>query len=310
MAAIDILGSGAIGCLWAGYLARQGHQIRLLGRRDIDSDRLSLTLTLRDNSDYRIDLPYATGPKLGQQPELLLVTTKAYQVADALAPWLEQQLPLPPIVLMHNGMGALAELSLPPAHPVLLATTSHGALMAPNTNCAPSARSVRHTGLGDSYLGLARGELALTRQQQIHHWQHQALPAVHWCDNIQHELWFKLAINCAINPLTAIHDCRNGALAAPQFDEQLQQICGEIAAIMQRLKLATTAAELRRRVDRVIALTAENYSSMHQDITHGRRSEIDYISGHVVREAERLSLPAPVNRQLWRQIKHMETTRP
>ena len=302
MAAIDLIGGGAIGCLWSGYLARQGHQLRLFGRRHVSNNQLSLKLTLRDNSDYHITLPYAdqTDETAGHQAELLIVTTKAYQVADALAPFVADSRPLPPIVLMHNGMGTLSELTLPATQPVLLATTSHGALMTANT--APDTRQVRHTGLGDTYLGLAHGQLSPARQQQIHHWLQQALPAVHWCDNIQRELWFKLAVNCAINPLTAIHGCRNGALAAPQFDETLQGICEEVAAVMNRLQLDTTATELRQRVDKVIELTADNYSSMHQDIHFQRRSEIDYISGHVVREAERLSVAAPVNRGLWRQI--------
>jgi 2-dehydropantoate 2-reductase len=56
--------------------------------------------------------------------------------------------------------------------------------------------------------------------------------------------WQKLAINCAINPLTALHKLKNGELAGPRFADALQQVCVEVADVMSAQGIVTTAEEL------------------------------------------------------------------
>jgi len=53
----------------------------------------------------------------------------------------------------------------------------------------------------------------------------------------------------------------------------------------------------------VAAQTAENISSMLQDMRRGAPTEIDAICGAVVRQAERLGLQAPHNRLLWHLVR-------
>jgi 2-dehydropantoate 2-reductase len=54
-----------------------------------------------------------------------------------------------------------------------------------------------------------------------------------------------------------------------------------------------------QEVEGVARRTAENDSSMLQDIRRGAPTEVDAINGAVVREGERLGVPTPVNRSLW-----------
>jgi 2-dehydropantoate 2-reductase len=53
----------------------------------------------------------------------------------------------------------------------------------------------------------------------------------------------------------------------------------------------------------VIQGTAGNRSSMLQDVTLGRRTEIDYITGYLLHVAEQLGIDAPHNRALLETIK-------
>jgi 2-dehydropantoate 2-reductase len=56
------------------------------------------------------------------------------------------------------------------------------------------------------------------------------------------------------------------------------------------------------QMEQVAQRTAENDSSMLQDIRRGAPTEINAISGAVVREGQRLGVSAPVNRILWKLV--------
>jgi 2-dehydropantoate 2-reductase len=59
---------------------------------------------------------------------------------------------------------------------------------------------------------------------------------------------------------------------------------------------------LPNTVATIIAGTAENRSSMLQDVESGRRTEIDYITGHLLNVAKQHGLDAPLNRALLEHI--------
>ena len=112
-----------------------------------------------------------------------------------------------------------------------------------------------------------------------------------WSTEILSRLWRKLALNCAINPLTVLHDCRNGELL--QHPVQLAVLSEELGRLLVASGQPAAANDLENEVLRVIEATAANYSSMHQDVRLGRRTEIAYLLGHACATAETLGLPAP-----------------
>ena len=119
-------------------------------------------------------------------------------------------------------------------------------------------------------------------------------------------VWEKLAVNCAINPLTAVHDCRNGELLSrPELAREVDALCNEIARVSEAAEFAPIAAGLRARVEEVIRNTASNHSSMLQDCRAGRTTEINYITGQLLRVADLHGIAAPRNRSLLEQVKRL-----
>ena len=112
-----------------------------------------------------------------------------------------------------------------------------------------------------------------------------------WSDDILGRLWRKLALNCAINPLTVLHDCRNGELR--QHRAQLAALCNELSRLLAACGQHAAAEELESDVWRVVEATAANYSSMHQDVRLGRRTEIAYLLGHACTTADALGVAVP-----------------
>ncbi len=288
---IVVLGPGAVGSLWALHLHRAGHQVALWSRQS----QPTLELQLDDSEPVLFS---NQSLEILANADLLLITVKVWQVEAALLPLLPHLNRDTILLFMHNGMGAVEAISESLAcFPVLFATTTHGALKT-------TLNQVRHTGFGQTQVGPfnALGARCDFIADVLQH----ALAPVTWSPDIQQALWRKLAVNCAINPLTAIHQCANGALVAPEFTPIITAILDEVTTVMQAEAISVEAEALRDGVYQVIQATAANLSSMHQDVFHRRPTEIDFITGYVVRKGEQHGIATPVNSALYQQIKTLE----
>jgi 2-dehydropantoate 2-reductase len=221
-----ILGTGAIGCLWASKFLQQAIPCVLLHRHTEDQEvtdksvasknfvpkpavSKTLTITHLDKSQSQYKVPTQS---IADTAEIryLLVCTKSYQTQVAIESIQSRLSTAATIVLLQNGMGQQQLISERlPNHLIIAATTTEGALVntAETTNIALENRlSISHTGAGVSYFGCLIENPALVPKVI---YSLQAI-GMQKDDNISRLLWQKLAINCVINPLTAKHNCRNG----------------------------------------------------------------------------------------------------
>ncbi len=288
---IVILGPGAIGSLWATKFKQAGHNVSLWSR----SSQAQVTLQLDDTAVDTFANHHLLSVK---SADLILVTVKAWQVEQAIRPLQTHINPDTIIMLMHNGMGTAQQVATTLANnPIVLATTTHGAYK-------PSKQQVLHTGHGTTQIGgfNRSGEKCEFLQPVMHH----ALPEVKWNPNINDALWTKLAINCAINPLTAIHQCKNGELSHDEFQPRLQKITHELITVMTKEGIEVEFESLFDTINQVVQATAENYSSMRQDVFYQRRTEIDFITGYMLQAAEKHHIDTPENVKLYQRIKQIE----
>ncbi len=288
---------GALGRLYAARLALSGIRVSPLHLHHQGGCDYRLTDA---KGEHEVHLHWGW-PEL--PPRALLVTVKAYQVVTALAPWAEQIRNLRlPLILLHNGMGTLSpcQALLGEQVPILLASSTHGALRDEHGH-------VRHTGLGATTLGHGAGpSLSPLLQHALCELLERALPPLHWSDQIEQALWLKLAINAVINPLTALHQCANGALAEQRFADQRQRLIAELADFFRHAGIALDEARLTTAIDATIAATASNLSSMNRDLAAGRPTEIDAITGHLLAEARQHGLQLDQHQQLYDAIKRAE----
>lgn len=289
MPKVVILGAGAIGQLL--YWQLQPLTPQLLGRRPTPP-RISYQ-HLNGHIEHQAPRYLQLTQGIDADTDLLIVSVKAHQVTDALLPLLPELPSHCAILLLHNGMGPHLDVA---AHtgtrPLLLGTTSQGALRQ-------KSWFVRHTGHGITHIGQYTG---VPLSQTIRHSLLRTLPDCHWQADILTALWQKLAVNCAINPLTALHQCPNGALAAAEFQQQIISIISELQQVAAAEGLHFKQNELLARINQVINLTANNQSSMLQDCRHHRQTEINAINGYVVDRAIAHGLTAPLNHDLVQRI--------
>ncbi|MDP2128026.1 MAG: 2-dehydropantoate 2-reductase [Pseudohongiella sp.] len=304
-----VLGAGSMGCLWSVAMTQHlesvlAQPVTLLLRDDNAVNFYPGKVTVEHSSgttDRSVEL---TLPAMSVNDtshgafkiKRLLVACKA-QDADAalasVAAMLDEQAI---IVLLQNGLKFQQQLSLArPPGTVFCLSTSFGAWQREPFHVVAA-------GGGESWLGHLREESSpiLQRSQlQLLSELPDVAMNIRIDDDMQRRLWEKLAVNCAINGLTVIYNCRNGELLTrPAAREHCQRLCTEISTLMQGIALAPDMPELWQRVQQVAQATALNVSSTLQDVRRGKHTEIEHLNGYLIELADRHRLPCPLNQQV------------
>lgn len=247
-------------------------------------------------------LRIATRPEqLTEKITIAVVAVKSYQTAK-VAPQIASCLAQNGWVLtVQNGLGnlELLQAALGPDRATQAVTSLGASLLEPGR--------VRFAGLGTTTFAslkdpnqedLRSGELASIMKKID-------LP-VAFSEDLTGLAWGKLVVNSAINPLTALLNCSNGAfLEKPASRELLGKVAAETAGIARKakIKLPYPYKEAAEQAYHVAEITAANTSSMLADVRRGSPTEIEAINGAVVRMAESLGIPAPLNRTLYLLVK-------
>jgi 2-dehydropantoate 2-reductase len=301
-----ILGAGAMGRLWAAYLKQAGYPVTLLVKSRGDLAGLKppgriILETQQTSNEYFIDT--CTTANLNEPITHLLVCTKApqaYSALQSISSCIDQSTLL---LLMTNGMGFQQSIAdYFPGTPVYCASTTEGAYQS-------DGNRIVHAGHGHTVVGkYPHGQYDSQLQKLV-----EALPgnflSIDSSTYIFEKLWHKLAVNCAINGLTALYQCQNGALLdIPEAADRIAVICSEIQQVLLALNIKEPEQGMEKTVYSVIRSTASNTSSMLQDIMRHKKTEIDYLNGYVCNQAETLGLACKANQLLVTQIKELETS--
>ncbi|QLE86433.1 2-dehydropantoate 2-reductase [Shewanella sp. Scap07] len=299
---IAILGAGAIGQSFA-YQLRSNDSTPLLINRGNTQQNHQQTLTFKQGQSSTPYLcPLASVSQITAQQvslahvKLLIVTVKAYQVVDALRPLIAMLPPQCHILLMHNGLGPheVVESQLQ-GRGLSLGTTSQGALLH-------NQWQVEKTGDGKTQIGHYVGPLMPNAIKS----RLLSIANSQWCEPILPFLWQKLAVNVAINPLSAINLCCNGELIDEKYRSTINKLTEEVITVAAADGIELELTHLLERIYAVIDLTANNRSSMLQDISFERITEIDAINGYVAAKAKHYGLNANENDTMVARIRSLQ----
>ncbi|MCL5407770.1 MAG: 2-dehydropantoate 2-reductase, partial [Candidatus Thermoplasmatota archaeon] len=126
-----------------------------------------------------------------------------------------------------------------------------------------------------------------------------------WVENIEEEIYRKAAINAVINPITALFGVKNGLVSSePELWSIASQAIGELEVLFSKMGYHL---EIEKNVIETCKVTAENTSSMLQDIQQGRRSEIDSITGEIISLGKKQGVEMGVNKFLYESVKFLQS---
>lgn len=299
-----ILGPGAIGSLWASRFTHHGTPVSLICRTPQSARQLGRGLTIENQQGSHLFYPHCvTCDQIPSPCNRLLITCKAHQTKtalDSIKAFINAETQ---IVLLQNGIGIANEIQRQfPHNPLTIGITNEAAYRkAPN--------HIVHAATGQTWLG----PYSLHDNTSTKHpapTQDQSpltllAPQVEWDTHIMQRVWQKFAINCAINGLTVLYQCRNGQLLDQNKKQQhLQRICHEIDQVLEATPHSGTGSTYEKAVA-IASQTAPNYSSMLQDFKHNKSLEIDYLNGYLCELATQNNIRCEENRTLTQQLKKL-----
>ncbi|KAI9095555.1 ketopantoate reductase PanE/ApbA C terminal-domain-containing protein [Phlyctochytrium arcticum] len=311
----------------------------------LNFERIGKKITLESEGgvdQVEVNAELSDGTKNPQQINTLLVCTKAQDTISAvsgiqhrlISPAKSSSLSDPKhrstVILLQNGvLGVFDELnatlpSIEKGGPrFLLGMTTHGVTLKDRFTAI-------HTGSkGESVFGAADPLIgAGAEQAQNALMQLQKLPSLNvTCsksyEDLRTRLLMKVAINTCVNPIAALFNCLNGQIAnSANAQNLIAQLSTELATVLMAENLldASTTQDSSSDVEKIerlaahfsatslsiAAATASNRNSMLEDVTHGRRTEIDYIVGYIVNLAKARGVKVPTLQFVLNAIKFRE----
>ncbi len=165
---------------------------------------------------------------------------------------------------------------------------------------------VAYTGNGPTLVGpwTAAGEALADR---VAGWLRADGLGVDRPDDIRTAVWRKLVLNAATLPTAALTRLAAGPLGAhTDMREIVDAATQEAVAAGRAQGFALDEQERRDAIASVLAGAGDGKGSMLQDVEAGRRTEIDVISGAVLRAADAHGVDVPVTRALYGLVKGLE----
>jgi 2-dehydropantoate 2-reductase len=297
---IAIMGTGAMGSLFGGLLARS-EEVWLVDIRQEQIDAIrSAGLTIEEKEKMQTIRVNATSDAASiGKADLVIFFVKAYHTEKAASDALVLQKKDTLFLTLQNGLGnEEAICKQVDRKSVMLGVTNHGAtLLGPG--------HIRHAGWGKTYVGELDGKMT-DRVTQIAQALNKAGIETEVSSNIHQVVWNKLFINAGLNAVAALTGLKNGQLLDyPETLRLMDRLVSEAVEVARKKRIPIEGNPLEK-VKAVVEATRENRCSMGQDIDNRRKTEIDAINGAVVREAERLGISVPYNQMITDLIKVIE----
>src|SRR3954454_22096687 len=301
MTRVCVAGAGVIGSLFAAHLSRVAEVCALVRReehaRALEEDGLRVT----GRSDFVGRVTAATSPADLPAPELVIVACKSLDL-ETVASRLQGHWPAATLMTVQNGIGSAEIVGRYGEWPLLSAVT----FMSGTRHADTHVEYVLDTA---TWIGPDRGTGRAEADWAAALINSSGLKAEAF-DDLRPAQWSKLIFNATVNTVAALtglpHDPHFAAVDSPSDLGHL------VRALMDEGRAVAAAAGVVLGEDpwemNVLATQrgSAHYPSMLEDVNAHRPTEIDMISGSLVREAHRVGVPVPLHETMERLIKAKE----
>ena len=303
---MTVLGSGSVGLAIAASYAQAGQGVTLLARGSevplLRHNGITVSGVCGDHQIEPQQLEVSDAEKPDAQDiafDVLIVATKAYQVRPVLQGLVQQAGPgVAPkaVLLLQNGWGSADE-----ARAVLPAGVDvFSSIMMTGIERRSSAHVNVNVQASPVQVGTLFGAAPEGMKDAVARDQAGFLPITH-DDEIEPAILNKFLFNICLNGIGAITRMTYGELVSNEHARRLiTQVADETIRVIRaerQFELAPNGAAFVEKTltPFVLPKAAAHRSSMLQDVEAGRRTEIDYLNGAVVRMGQARGIATPAN---------------
>ena len=285
---IAVLGAGAMGGLYSAYLSRHNEvtviDVNTQVVEKINADGLEVQEPDGTSNIYH---PHAVLSTEGMEPvDLIVVFVKAMFSESALNNNKSIIGPETYLMTLQNGSGHEDMLGkfVPQEH-IIIGTTQHNASVA-------GFGVTKHGGSGMTHMGCVTGDV--NRLQKFADAFTACGLDADVSDGVQKMIWNKMFTNVSASALTGALQVPLGYISA---DENAWKLCCQLireavdvaAALGMDFDYDEKVAEVKAVCDK----SPNGLTSIYADLRDGRRSEVDTISGSIVRAGVKAGVPTP-----------------
>ena len=300
---VCVVGAGVIGSLFAGHLARVA-EVSVLTRRQEHADSLNTDgLRVSGRSDFTARIVASPEPGSLPEPDLVIVACKGTDL-EPVAARLEGHFRGAVVMTVQNGLGAEEIVRRHGAWPIVSAVTFMSGTRHADTHVEYILDTETWLGPYEETPEAVPVEIAeLIRAAGL---KAEAFP------DLRPAQWSKLIFNATVNAVAAL----TGLPHDPHFaaEERPSDLGFLVHDLIEEGKRVAEAAGIPLREDpwemNVLATRrgSAHYPSMLEDVEAHRPTEIELITGALVREAQRHGVEAPLHTALYRLVTAKEAS--
>ena len=303
MISVCVAGAGTIGSLLAAHLA-QVAEVSVLTRREEHARALNEHgLTVTGRADFTAQVVAAVDPAQLPEPELVIVACKGSDV-EPLTQRLEGHFPAATLMTVQNGLGAEEIAGAHGSWPLLSAVTFMSGTRLGDT-------AVEYVLDTETWIGPYRGTTPADARAVAALIASSGLKAEGF-DDLRPAQWSKLIFNATVNAVAAL----TGLAHDPHFAQtaEINDLGNLVRDLIDEGKAVAAAAGVELWEDpwemNVLATQRghRHSPSMLEDVKAHRPTEVDQITGSLVRAAERSGVAAPLHTALYALVKAKEAS--
>lgn len=298
---IAVIGAGAMGSIYGSHLSLH-NEVYMIDTNQAIVDQISQNgLTIQENGEDVVYHPHAVTSTEGLEPvDLIILFVKSLFSRAALNGNKGIISPNTYLMTLQNGSGhedILGEF-VPENHVIIGTTEDNGAVLAPG--------HVRRGGVGNTNIGMLTEDTEgfLPKLKEV-------LDSCgfqgHIHENIQQLIWNKLFTNVSLSALTGVLQVPMGFIAGNEHAWTItRQLIHEAVEVAHGLGLKADETEITEKVRLTSVNSPEGITSICADLKAGRKTEVNTISGSVVRASKKCGVPAPTHELIVELVHAME----
>lgn len=298
---IAVIGAGAMGSIYGSHLSLNNEVYMVDTSPAVVEHIQKEGIRLLEGGEEHVYRPNAVVSAEGLEPaDIVILFVKSLYSKAALANNKSLIGPATYVMTLQNGSGHEEILKeFVPQNRIIIGTTEdNGAVL--------SSGCVKRGGTGNTNIGM----LVEDREQFLPRLKNSFECCgftVNIHSNIRQLIWDKLFTNVSLSVVTGILQVDMGYIAANQYAWKMtRELVREAALVARAAGLSADDEEILNKIRKTSEISPKGCTSIRADLQNGRKTEVDMISGSVIRAAKKHGIPVPLHEFVVAMVHAME----